>query len=231
MSDRSYFAMRDRILGASRRPESARRTQELGQRAALTYFPLFKLMSAEANPALTKAHDTITVRVIADLDSCSFQFNPTGTAKFTEPCDIAKGGAGPSVGELQGRSGAQGHGGSGENRQRRADPCQRGQSRRHGRCGTHKGRLVSVVYGPIAAALVEMFPTRIRYTSMSLPYHIGNGWFGGLMPATAFAMIAQTGDVYYGLWYPIVIALATVVIGLFFVPETKARDIFEDGRA
>ena len=90
---------------------------------------------------------------------------------------------------------------------------------------------VTMVYGPIAALLVELFPTRIRYTSMSLPYHIGNGWFGGLMPATAFAMIAQTGDVYYGLWYPVVIALATVVIGLFFVPETKDRDIFEDGRA
>ena len=87
---------------------------------------------------------------------------------------------------------------------------------------------VTMVYGPIAAALVEMFPTRIRYTSMSLPYHIGNGWFGGLMPATAFAMIAQTGDVYYGLWYPIVIALMTVVIGLFFVPETKDRDIFAE---
>jgi len=85
---------------------------------------------------------------------------------------------------------------------------------------------VTMVYGPIAAALVELFPTRIRYTSMSLPYHIGNGWFGGLMPATAFAMIAQTGDVYFGLWYPVVIALATVVIGFFMVPETKDRDIF-----
>jgi MFS family permease len=85
---------------------------------------------------------------------------------------------------------------------------------------------VTMVYGPIAAALVELFPTRIRYTSMSLPYHIGNGWFGGLLPATSFAMIAQTGDVYYGLWYPIVVAVGTVVIGLFFVPETKDRDIF-----
>jgi hypothetical protein len=85
---------------------------------------------------------------------------------------------------------------------------------------------VTMVYGPIAAALVELFPTRIRYTSMSLPYHIGNGWFGGLLPATSFAMIAQTGDVYFGLWYPIVIALMTVVIGLFFVPETKDRDIY-----
>ncbi len=84
---------------------------------------------------------------------------------------------------------------------------------------------VTMVYGPIAAALVELFPTRIRYTSMSLPYHIGNGWFGGLLPATAFAMVAQTGDIYYGLWYPIVIALFTFVIGLIFIPETKDRDI------
>ncbi|WP_245411062.1 MFS transporter [Microvirga flavescens] len=85
---------------------------------------------------------------------------------------------------------------------------------------------VTMVYGPIAAALVELFPTRIRYSGMSLPYHIGNGWFGGLLPATAFAMVAQTGDIYYGLWYPIVIALMTFVIGMLFVPETKDRDIF-----
>ena len=84
---------------------------------------------------------------------------------------------------------------------------------------------VTMVYGPIAAMLVELFPTRIRYTSMSLPYHIGNGWFGGLLPATAFAMVAQTGDIYFGLWYPIVIALFTFVIGLIFIPETKDRDI------
>lgn len=85
---------------------------------------------------------------------------------------------------------------------------------------------VTMVYGPIAAALVELFPTRIRYTAMSLPYHIGNGWFGGLLPATSFAMVAATGDIYYGLWYPIVIALMTFVIGLVFLPETKDRDIF-----
>jgi hypothetical protein len=82
-----------------------------------------------------------------------------------------------------------------------------------------------MVYGPIAAALVELFPTKIRYTSMSLPYHIGNGWFGGLLPATAFAMVAATGDIYYGLWYPIVVAAATAVIGFLFIPETKDRDI------
>jgi MFS family permease len=80
---------------------------------------------------------------------------------------------------------------------------------------------VTMVYGPIAALLVEMFPTRIRYTSMSLPYHIGNGWFGGLLPTTAFAMVALKGDVYYGLWYPIIVALGTFVIGTFFIKEQR----------
>ncbi|TFI58379.1 MFS transporter [Sphingomonas parva] len=82
---------------------------------------------------------------------------------------------------------------------------------------------VTMVYGPIAALLVELFPTRIRYTSMSLPYHIGNGWFGGFLPTTAFAMVAATGDIYYGLWYPIVVAALTVVIGLVLLPETFRR--------
>ena len=85
---------------------------------------------------------------------------------------------------------------------------------------------VTMVYGPIAAALVEMFPTRIRYTSMSLPYHIGNGWFGGLLPTTAFALVAYKGDIYFGLWYPIVIALITFVIGMLFIKETKDVDIY-----
>ncbi|MCI4590436.1 MHS family MFS transporter [Sphingobium sp. BYY-5] len=85
--------------------------------------------------------------------------------------------------------------------------------------------LVTMVYGPIAAMLVELFPSRIRYTSMSLPYHIGNGWFGGFLPTTAFAMVAATGNIYYGLWYPVVIAAATAVIGLFFLPETFRRNI------
>lgn len=84
---------------------------------------------------------------------------------------------------------------------------------------------VTMVYGPIAAALVEMFPTNIRYTSMSLPYHIGNGWFGGFLPTTAFAMVAATGNIYYGLWYPIVVALITVVVGFLFVKEGKDVDL------
>ncbi|MBK1657053.1 MFS transporter [Paracraurococcus ruber] len=228
--------------------------------AALTYFPLFKLMSAEANPALHKAHSEISVQVVTDKSTCSFQFNPTGTARFTQPCDIAKAALARasvnySVVDRPGATAAvviqNGTPIPADSRTFAADL---------GRALTAAGYpsaqntsvvkmatpvdifreqpavligiltvlviYVTMVYGPIAAALVELFPTRIRYTSMSLPYHIGNGWFGGLLPATSFAMIAQTGDVYFGLWYPICIALATVVIGLFFVPETKDRDIF-----
>jgi hypothetical protein len=84
---------------------------------------------------------------------------------------------------------------------------------------------VTMVYGPIAALLVELFPARIRYSSMSLPYHIGNGWFGGFLPTTAFAMVAATGDIYYGLWYPVVVAGLTVIVGLIALPETFKRSI------
>ncbi|MDF2999811.1 MAG: ral substrate transporter, partial [Xanthobacteraceae bacterium] len=84
---------------------------------------------------------------------------------------------------------------------------------------------VTMVYGPIAALLVELFPTRIRYTGMSLPYHIGNGWFGGFLPPTAFAIVAASGNIFSGLWYPIVIALMTVIVGLIFLPETKDRNL------
>ncbi|MBI5483143.1 MAG: MFS transporter, partial [Deltaproteobacteria bacterium] len=84
---------------------------------------------------------------------------------------------------------------------------------------------VTGAYGPIAAFLVELFPTRIRYTSMSLPYHIGNGWFGGMLPLTATAIVALKGDIYYGLWYPVIVSLMTVVVGFLFLKETKDRDI------
>jgi len=84
---------------------------------------------------------------------------------------------------------------------------------------------VTMVYGPIAAWLVELFPTRIRYTGLSLPYHIGNGWFGGFLPATAFAIVAATGNIYSGLWYPIIVATMSFFVALFFLPETKDRDI------
>ena len=90
---------------------------------------------------------------------------------------------------------------------------------------------VTMVYGPIAAFLVEMFPTKIRYTSMSLPYHIGNGWFGGMLPLLATAMVAASGDIYYGLWYPIVVALMTFVIGLLFLKDRKDIDLHADESA
>jgi hypothetical protein len=89
--------------------------------------------------------------------------------------------------------------------------------------------LVTMVYGPIAAWLVELFPARIRYTSMSLPYHLGNGWFGGFLPVTAFAIVTATGDIYAGLWYPVGIALLTLVIGVLFLPETHRRQLDESG--
>jgi hypothetical protein len=87
--------------------------------------------------------------------------------------------------------------------------------------------LVTLVYGPIAAWLVELFPTRIRYTSMSLPYHLGNGWFGGFLPVTSFAIVAATGDIYAGLWYPIAVALMTLVIGGLFLRDTHRSPLPE----
>ncbi|WP_236571617.1 MFS transporter [Rhodovarius lipocyclicus] len=228
--------------------------------AAVTYFPIFKLLSQEANPALHRAHSEIAVTVAADTARCSFQFNPTGTARFTDPCDIAKAALArlsvnysvvntPGSAVVVNIAGQQPISVVG-NPQFAAQlgtavtaagyPAASNPSvvRMNGAFDIFRRDVlilialltvlviyVTMVYGPIAAALVEMFPTRIRYTSMSLPYHIGNGWFGGLMPATAFAMIAQTGDVYYGLWYPIVIAVVCAVIGFFFVPESKDNDI------
>jgi len=228
--------------------------------AAATYFPLFKLMSHEANPALSAAHANISVVVRADTAGCSFQFNPTNTVSFTQPCDVTKAALARAsvnyrVENTPGDAvtvtvGNQPPVNATNNPNFRRDlaaaltavgyPVAANPTvvKMSGPFDIFREQpavliailtllviYVTMVYGPIAAALVEMFPTRIRYTSMSLPYHIGNGWFGGLMPATAFAMIAQTGDVYYGLWYPIVIAVACAVIGILFVRESKDNDI------
>ena len=240
--------------------------------AAVTYFPLFKALTANADPTLFKAQTESPVVVKADPADCSFQFNPTGTAKFTSSCDIAKAflarnavsyttEAAPAgttttinIGSVSiesfdvEKAGAEaatktaafiraaGAAITAAGYPAANDP---NRVRVSGFFDIFRAQpftiiviltvlviYVTMVYGPIAAALVELFPTRIRYTSMSLPYHIGNGWFGGLLPATSFAMVAQTGDIYYGLWYPIVVALGTAVIGFLFVPETKDRDIF-----
>jgi MFS family permease len=240
--------------------------------AAVTYFPLFKALTANADPTLFKAQTESPVVVKADPADCSFQFNPTGTAKFTSSCDIAKAflarnavsyttEAAPAgttttinIGSVSiesfdvEKAGAEAAAKTAAfNRAAGAAITAAGypaandpnRVRVSGFFDIFRAQpftiiviltvlviYVTMVYGPIAAALVELFPTRIRYTSMSLPYHIGNGWFGGLLPATSFAMVAQTGDIYYGLWYPIVVALGTAVIGFLFVPETKDRDIF-----
>ncbi|MEH7901630.1 MFS transporter [Rhizobium laguerreae] len=300
--------------------------------AAVTYHPLFKAMTWTANPALAEAQASIRATVTADPADCRFQFNPTGTAKFTSSCDVATafltknsvpydvvpGTAGqpatvkvgnatiPSFDVAAAGDKAKGMTAAFEKGvnialQGAGYPLKRGAVKvpdakldafiaanpelalnantvRAGEKETMpaaklvEGKLltadetngvtdmavynianggtfamtadparvnwigtiavlfvlvlyVTMVYGPIAALLVELFPTRIRYTGMSLPYHIGNGWFGGLLPATAFAMSAAAGDIYYGLWYPIVFATITLVIGLIFLPETKNRDI------
>ncbi len=230
--------------------------------AALSYFPLFTALTEAANPALAAAQASAPVTVVANKDSCSFQFDPVGKNKFdTTGCDIAKsylakGGVSynnvdapagtmaavqlggqtltaPDVGSLKGPARAaavkayQGQLKAGLAKAgypEKADPA-RIDKPRVIMLLTFLALLVTMVYGPIAALLVELFPSRIRYTSMSLPYHIGNGWFGGFLPTTAFAMVAATGNVYYGLWYPIVVAAGTVVIGLFFLPETFKRSL------
>jgi MFS family permease len=291
--------------------------------AALTYFPLFKALTEAGNPDLAKAQATAPVTLTSDAKECSFQFNPTGTAKFTSSCDTAKqflaansvnyenvaGAPGemavvkvgdvsipsyspakvteadiPAAKEaaLKAKEGAmkkvedlKATGGSGKEFDDKLKAAEKGLKDaganlaafdKDGKAAAvkiienqFKAKVsaalktagypakadpakvnkpmiiailtvlviyVTMVYGPIAAMLVEMFPTRIRYTSMSLPYHIGNGWFGGLLPTTAFAIVAQTGNIYNGLWYPIIVASATFVLGMLFVRETKDVDIY-----
>ncbi len=230
--------------------------------AALTYFPLFKALTEAANPDLAAAQAKNKVVVHADPAECSFQFNPTGTVKFTSSCDIAKqvlaagsvsyenAVAAPgtpatiTVGETviksytsKGLAADDAKKADADFKKAVADALKAaGYPAKADPAKMNKPLiigilvilviLVTMVYGPIAAMLVELFPTRIRYTSMSLPYHIGNGWFGGLLPTTAFAIVAQTGNMYNGLWYPIIIASLTFVVGMLFVRETKDVDIY-----
>ncbi len=227
---------------------------------ALTLFPIFKMITTNANPALEKAYETVKVQVIADPAGCGDLFNPVGTRVFSAPCDTARaflaqssvkystvpGPAGspvkvvvndkdvpytdaktsnPAITAAVQAAGYPKAGDAGVVKMSHPFDVFRPQ------VASVIGLLfilvlyVTMVYGPIAAMLVELFPTRIRYTSMSLPYHIGNGWFGGLLPATAFAITASTGDIYSGLWYPVIFAAITVVVGALFIPETKDVDI------
>jgi MFS family permease len=215
---------------------------------AVTYFPIFQGITHFANPKLEAAIASSPVTVIADPAECSFQFNPVGTAKFTSSCDIAKSAlvarsvnyaneAAPAgtkatvrVGDITVSTTAP------DFAKQLGDAIAK-----HGYPASANPAeinyvmtvilltilviYVTLVYAPIAAWLVELFPTRIRYSGLSLPYHIGNGWFGGFLPATVFAIVAATGNIYSGLWYPIVVAAMSFVVGLIFLPETKDRDI------
>ncbi|WP_316181926.1 MFS transporter [Bradyrhizobium sp. SZCCHNRI1009] len=228
--------------------------------AALTFFPIFKMITTNANPALEKAIEATKVEVVADPAGCGDLFNPVGTRVFTAPCDTARAFLAQSSVKY---STVYGPAGSGvkvtfngkEVPYTDAKTSNPALTAAIGQAGYPKAGdpsivkmahpfdvfrpqvaaiigllfilviFVTMVYGPIAAMLVELFPTKIRYTSMSLPYHIGNGWFGGLLPATAFAIVASTGDIYAGLWYPIFFAVITAVVGFLFLPETKDVDI------
>jgi MFS family permease len=230
--------------------------------AALTYFPLFKALTQAANPDLAAAQASSQVTVTADPNECSFQFNPTGTAKFTSSCDIAKqilGAGSVSYNNVAGTGVAKITIGDKtiESFNAKGMPPEEAKAKdaafkkdvaaalkEHGYptkadpAKMNKPMIVAIltlmmiyvtmVYGPIAAMLVELFPTKIRYTSMSLPYHIGNGWFGGLLPATGLAIVLETGNMYNGLWYPVVFAGITFVVGMLFVKETKDVDIYKN---
>jgi MFS family permease len=229
--------------------------------AVLTYFPIFKALTAAANPQLAAATASAPVVVVADPADCAFQFDPVGKKTFASSCDLAKSAlanAGVSYSNQAAPAGAIAQVKIGQT----VIPSFKGEALKPADLKTQKAAwtktlsaqlkaagypakadpakmnkplvvgllwllviYVTLVYGPIAAALVEMFPARIRYTSMSLPYHIGNGWFGGFLPTTAFAMVAATGNIYYGLWYPIVVAAVTVVVGGLFVKEMRGNPV------
>jgi MFS family permease len=213
--------------------------------AALTYFPLFRGLTHYINPALEKYQETVPITVSAT--NCNFHIFP-GPWTVYSPCDRAKDFLGKSglsfkslpaegnesvvvrIGnqELHGWDQAKAAAAlKATGYPSKADPAQ---------VNWFMAELiliimviyVTMVYGPIAAFLVELFPAKIRYTSMSLPYHIGNGWFGGMLPLLATAIVANVGDIYAGLWYPIIVAVMTLVIGAFFVKETKHIKIHEE---
>ena len=229
--------------------------------AALTYIPLFQALTHYANPAVEEASASYPAVVIADPDTCNFQFDPVGKKQFTSSCDIAtaalaKAGvpydvqdapAGTIATVMIGDTEISSYEATGLakedataqsatfNAALKPTLATAGYPEKADPARINKPMVlailallvvyVTMVYGPIAAWLVELFPTRIRYTSMSLPYHIGNGWFGGFLPTISFALVAATGNIYYGLWYPIVIALMTFVIGSLFLRETYKADI------
>jgi len=216
--------------------------------AVVTYFPIFQGITHFANPALEKALAQSPVTVVADPATCSFQLKLTGTESYTGPCDVAKSALVARSVNYNNETAAAGAPVTvkvGDQTLTAGTPTfvkdLNDAITKHGYPASANPAeinyvmttlllfilvvYVTMVYGPIAAWLVELFPTRIRYTGMSLPYHIGNGWFGGFLPATVFAIVAATGNIYSGLWYPIVIAAMSFIVALIFLPETKDVDI------
>src|SRR5438132_1773693 len=211
--------------------------------AAVTYFPLFQGLTHYVNPALETFSAKTPITVAANSGDCQFHLFVGPWSKFSD-CDRVK-----DFLTKQGLSFKSVSADSGKVITTIGDQKVEGWDQAKlaatlkaagAPASADKSKVnwfmaelilfimviyVTMVYGPIAAFLVELFPTEIRYTSMSLPYHIGNGWFGGMLPLTATAMVAATGDIYYGLWYPIVVALMTLVIGSIFLRETHTRDI------
>jgi MFS family permease len=216
--------------------------------AALTYFYIFQGLTHFANPKLEAALAASPVTVTADPKECSFQFKATGVEKYTTGCDNIKSALvnlSVNYNNVTAPPGTKASVQIGD-QTIAADAPDLAKTiaaavKAHGYPASADVNdinypmtvlllvvlviFVTMVYGPIAAMLVELFPTRIRYSGVSLPYHIGNGWFGGFLPATVFAIVAATGNIYSGLWYPIVIAAMSFVVGLIFLPETKDRDI------
>ncbi|MGA9007240.1 MAG: MFS transporter, partial [Xanthobacteraceae bacterium] len=216
--------------------------------AAVTYFYIFQGITHFANPKLEAALANAPVTVTSDPNECSFQFKATGVEKFTTGCDTIKAAlvnlsvnynnvSAPAGAKASVQIGDQTIAADAPNLAATIGAAVKA----HGYPASADTNdinypmtilllailvvYVTMVYGPIAAWLVEMFPTRIRYSGVSLPYHIGNGWFGGFLPATVFAIVAATGNIYSGLWYPIAVAAISFVVALIFLPETKDRDI------
>jgi len=211
--------------------------------AAVTYFPLFAGLTHYINPGLEEYSKKTPITVAANAADCEFHLFVGPWSKFSD-CDRTKDfltKQGLSFKSVDGPAGKVTTTIGSEKVEGWNQAALTETLKKTGWSATpDRSRInwvmaelilvimviyVTMVYGPIAAFLVELFPVRIRYTSMSLPYHIGNGWFGGMLPLTATAMVAATGDIYYGLWYPIVVAIMTLVIGALFLRETRHRDI------
>ncbi|HBP6647384.1 TPA: MFS transporter [Pseudomonas aeruginosa] len=213
--------------------------------ATLFYFPLFKGLTHYANPAIDQASRQSPISVVADPATCTFQFDPVGKATFDSPCDkvktfLVKAGlpystvAAPASSDVRVRIGETEIAGFDAEAMAAAVKTA-GYPQQADGSQVNKPMVIAIIfalvlistlcYGPLAALMVELFPTRIRYSSLSLPYHIGNGWFGGFLPTVSFALVVYTGDIFYGLWYPVLITGGSLVCALLFLRETRHTDI------